>query len=341
MFTGLKPTASLEALPSPQAIDPLDLLIPMLSELSPGYVAQMQRQKTRTELVALIAAIETHGFSRALLSFVDHDGTLRAAIPSLPALESLTTDLSAEDSADILTALKALTIEDVPAEERLTLLQGLITILLIPFGGVPAIIAFLIFTGWNADSDMAADARRKNQPASAEPQRERIASVVPYNTIVSYLQDLVEVPGILTGMVAIPLPKTVVERAHFQDALSHKVAPLNKLGIHVTTTGQVSTTELATPVHGDITKIGYTEHSLKNIAELAQHIEAAEKTLKALPLDHLERQKKEVDGEELKFVTEGLALVTEVLHASAVRMIKIVHLAKHTCQSIEHFYAKG
>ena len=55
-------------------------------------------QETLDNLMALESAVARFGLSKALLAFADKDGVLSTKISGIPSLESLTADLSAEDS---------------------------------------------------------------------------------------------------------------------------------------------------------------------------------------------------------------------------------------------------
>jgi hypothetical protein len=317
----------------------LDSLIDNLADVPARRVLRMRQNTTKSEVAALIASIETFGLSRALLAFANHDGALRASVPSIPALESMAADLTVEGSAAVLEALKAikLDVNDEAGEEELRgAFQWFTTIMGFLGGLFPGIVLYAVYTVWNDYRDEIAARRRGDDKRGAAAKDEKIASVVPYNTIVGYLGDLVEVPVVLKSVLSIPLPKTDEEYTKFLEQIERRLAPLGKLGVHVSKTGHLTGSDLATAVHGDIRKIGYTEDSLKHIAELAKHGEVVETELHAL-LKSL--QELPADGD--KIAGRAVTLLEDIVHTTLIRMTKILHLVKHTCQSIEHFYKKA
>jgi hypothetical protein len=313
-----------------------DVLITNMADITPTAQAQQKREQTRRELQALIGAIETHGASKALLEFATHNGTLLAIAPSLRQVDMTSPDdLTATETAQLLTELKAITIHDAPATEKLGLLQQIVVFLGILSGIVPGIIWYGIFTVWN----------KYVEGDDGEKKDHKIATVVPYQTIVKYLQEMCEVPAILTAVVAMKLPTTEDESDAYFQHLESKLAPLNKFGIHYRSDDGTTTSDLADPIHGDIRQLGYTEHSLKNIAELAKHCESIEPQLKNLE-DRLEKNSADPSRntktqDDIHYVAHAELELEFILHVTLVRMNKVLMLVKHTCQSIEHFYAKG
>lgn len=75
--------------------------------LDPEHIALETALRTIDQLTAFKVAIGRHGVTRALIAFADHDKTLSAAIPAVPALETLTSDLSPKRSGDITAAVEA------------------------------------------------------------------------------------------------------------------------------------------------------------------------------------------------------------------------------------------
>ena len=67
---------------------------------------QAELVQTHTHLCALQASIKQYGLTRSLVAFADHDKALSAAIPEIPALESLNHDRSVKNSADATAALE-------------------------------------------------------------------------------------------------------------------------------------------------------------------------------------------------------------------------------------------
>lgn len=106
MFEGLKSTALENAKVDPMSLTEVtfDQALELAADscmdslfASDSYDNDIQA--TFENLLALEAAMATHGVSRALLAFADRDGSLSAAIPSIPSLESMTADLSVKESA--------------------------------------------------------------------------------------------------------------------------------------------------------------------------------------------------------------------------------------------------
>lgn len=94
-------------------------LMQSLPDKAPEMVHRQAHLQTKRELRALISAIETYGLSQALLAFSNHNGVLKRAIPSLPALESLTPDLATSVTPQLLNELKTLEAAVDVAEEKL------------------------------------------------------------------------------------------------------------------------------------------------------------------------------------------------------------------------------
>jgi hypothetical protein len=63
--------------------------------------------ETIDQLRAFKGAVEQFGLSRALVAFADYNKALSAAIPEIPAIESLDADIAAAESAVIVAALEA------------------------------------------------------------------------------------------------------------------------------------------------------------------------------------------------------------------------------------------
>jgi len=62
---------------------------------------------TIDQLEAFNGSIKRYGLTRSLLAFADHDRVLSQAIPAIPALETLTSDRSVKNSADVVAAVEA------------------------------------------------------------------------------------------------------------------------------------------------------------------------------------------------------------------------------------------
>lgn len=62
---------------------------------------------TINQLTAFGASVKRYGLTRSLLAFADHDKTLSVAIPTIPSLETLTSDRSVKNSTDIIAAVEA------------------------------------------------------------------------------------------------------------------------------------------------------------------------------------------------------------------------------------------
>jgi hypothetical protein len=307
----------------------------MLSHLPDQSPIALQRE-TKAELTALIDAIEQFGLSRALLSFADHNGLLRGAVPSIPSLEALAADMSVEESGAVLQALKDINNGIEPAQENVFTLIFLTAIFGYLGGWIPALVAAGVYTVWAVATHAAKDGEEHT-----EHHVERVASVIHYDTLMGYLTDLIEVPSIFEQLENSKLPNTEIGHQDWLRRLSQSTSHLAKLGIHVKPNGDITTSDLESPSTTNIEHVGYTEHSLKNISEAAKHMSAVEAHLKSFSVAKLEKQEKEATGEEKKYVTAAGGTIGELIHVTSTRMLKILHLTKQTVTSIEHFYAKG
>lgn len=305
----------------------------------PDSLKNVHALETKQNLAALIVAIETHGVSKALLSFANHDGTLAGAVPQIAALEAMTADLTPEQSAEIVQALKELDAKlDAGNESLLGPWQWFWTILAL-FGGIIFGLGLLaIFVAWNAAHG---DYDKKEEDGDLKTSSERIASVIHYDTVVTYLHTILEFPSILTHLENMTLPKDQEEVTAFAGKLSTTLAPLAKIGIHVSRSGDITTSELESPASTNIEHVGYTSMSLKNIGTLAGEIKAIEGHLKSFSPEKIEKQEKDASKEEYKFVVQGGGMIGEAIHVAMTRITKVLHLVKTNCDTIEHFYAKA
>jgi len=116
MFEGLVPATGKLHTQSPVADFAVSLTAYMQAqdELHRDTAALTSAMRDLRDLCALKASMETHGGTRALISFANHTGALSVLCKQVPAVEAMTTDLSGtvtaaavENFADtILTAIK-------------------------------------------------------------------------------------------------------------------------------------------------------------------------------------------------------------------------------------------
>ncbi len=303
------------------------ILIEALPELPASYTLRQQHATTKQELNALISAIETHGLSKSLIAFADHDGVLRGAVPAIPAVEAMEADLSVEQSGDVLAALKdAVTAFGEPAEEVLHPITKMFIWSFLLSWPVGVLITLIKYKSWNEKWE--AD--------------KRIGVVIPYNTAIEYMNGAIEMPTLIDGLLSMALPTTQEGLTRYMEDVERHLAPAAKLGLHVSKDGRIELDELAKPVKVRTDKVGYREDSLFTIAGLAKRVQDAEAHLRGLAESATRKLSEEAEtatGDEAQYVRAAIHHTHEVIHAVSAREAKVLHLVNQVAESIKKFYA--
>ena len=312
-----------------------NFLVANLSSVPASTIRRNERNRTRRELKAIISAIETYGVSPALLAFANYNGVLGKAVPAIPSVEALSTD-SVIDAENILLELKSINIEDV-ANEKLGTLQWIAVILGFLSSIIGGIILYVVFTSWNDNED-----RKKNEAASAQSRIDRMATVTRYSEVVDYLNAVIRLPSVLKGIISIHLPENHNQyHGEFLSSLDNTVDH-NLKDIRVSLDDEyLYANSIGNPVHGDIVNLGYTEGSLSHIASLAKRCESIEQELRDIQRMLSGLKPIDKNDESQKYSSKAIRLIEDVTHVSLAQTVKILQLAKHTCDTIKHFYKQG
>lgn len=166
-------------------------------------------------------------------------------------------------------------------------------------------------------------------------------TVIPYSTLISYLHQIKIVAPILDAIVTTPMPKDDAEYHRFVEDLVRKTQSFAPLGILIAADDdgvRITVQDLARPVHKDITMIGYSNSSLKDIAQTAESCNTLEVDVEAI------RIKLSALQEEKTATTQRTAALSDIehlLHVCLMRIVKVLELAKYTCHILETLYKKA
>src|SRR6202043_1390473 len=130
---------------------------------------------------------------------------------------------------------------------------------------------------------------------------------------------------------------TEEEEAAFIKRLDAITAPLAKFGVHVSGT-EVKVDAFPTPVKGKIDTMGYGEGSLVDLVELAGKVKSVVGELKSITWKKQNAQYKAMSKEEKRVATHAYDALVDVTDTAAVRMGKVMKLAKTTASAIKHLY---
>ena len=306
----------------------LDLLIDHLSDVPAHRIKQMQRNQTRRELEALVSAIETYGTSRSLVAFANYTSILSSVIPSLPAVESLTTDLSVKDSSEIITDIRTFDLRDTTAEEGI--LSSIVehTLKSVAATFVVRIIELIGHLGidkyraWKDDRD------------------NRRAEVIPFKMLTDLLRATDVFPRVANELTSLTLPKTEEEYIAFVLKVDSISSPLTALGIHITNS-DIRTISFPIAVKENIESLGYRENSLGVIGSLIEHAKVSSSAVKSINFNSMDQQFRDATKAERDYVHKGYGLIEDVITTGAVRVVKILRLAKRTINDIKRYYKEG
>ena len=331
----------------------LDFLITSLPDIPLRQEQKKKVSKTREELDALIVSIETYGLSKGLVSFANTHGILETVTPSINGLLSLDTEELASRKEDVLAELRNISVEDTPSVEGLGALQWFAMILsLIYLNLIPSIILYTGFTMWNAITSSPTNNKTTTHSQSQNTTHQkqdvsRVATVIPYRHIISYIQSINKVPDVLERVVTLKLPKNQNEYDEFFSGHITKLVMSDLLNIGISlkeingSDDRIEVLDLVSPVTADITSLGYTEHSLSQLAFEAAKYEHSETELKNIYTKLRSLSVVYIDADSKHYSNKAIDLITDIIHVTMTRCVKILYLTKHTCRTIEHFYSQS
>ena len=303
----------------------LDFLIENLSDVPSDRIDRMDLRKTRGDLCALITSIKTYGLSPSLLAFVNYNNNLGDVVKSIPSIESLKTDLSADQAATIVSDLTTLLHTLESAEE------GLIED--VSVHALKAVVSLLVTKVFSIVDSIVCN-RYKTWKEDRENRR---ASVIPFDTLTKLLHAVDTFPRVVGELITLTLPRTEEDYKTFLSNIDTLCSPLSALGIHVSNE-DINVTTLPSPQKESIEILGYKENSLNELSILADHVKTNSLALKSISFNSLDYQLRTVQRNDRHFVKKGYSLTHDIIKTGIVRVMKILVLTKTTINTIKKFY---
>lgn len=349
MFNGLKTqTNSSESSLDSTNISLDDVLEFISSGIENSFIDDdiPDQEETIENLKALESAISTYGLSRGLLAFADHDKTLSSFISAIPAIESLTTDLSIEESVSALEGIRT-TIKAFGKAHWDSLVYS-ITHPLWAYSSSKTAERNIVF--YNA----LINGIRKNME-EREFSVERAESIknktLSYETLIDLQRAYIRAPKALIDVWTLELPKTEEAFDPWFNKVKSIAEPIFKeREARLTNTGKLTMSfkrwfSFKANEKESLFDKGYTsDEKVKTVLEEFRGLTQALASLKTIPdtiKNHIESETKEGVSFDHEVVSKAVRIGKNVTRELiGYGLLDVVNLSAFTINNLKKLYVK-